>query len=52
MKEGKHVFLLPDEMKRLEELSLINRNMHFQHTLDAFLFCCYTGLRYSDFYQF
>ena len=49
MKEGKHVFLLPDEMKRLEELSLINRNMHFQHTLDAFLFCCYTGLRYSDF---
>ena len=29
MKEGKHVFLLPDEMKRL--------------------FCCYTGLRYSDF---
>ena len=49
MKEGKHVFLLPDEMKRLEELSLMNRDIHFQHTLDAFLFCCYTGLRYSDF---
>lgn len=49
MKKGKHVFLLPEEMKKLEDLCLKNRNIHFQHTLDAFLFCCYTGLRYSDF---
>ena len=49
MKEGKHVFLLPEEMKRLEEVSLIGRNSCLEHTLDAFLFCCYTGLRYSDF---
>ena len=49
MKEGKHVFLLPEEMKRLEEVSLTGRNSCLEHTLDAFLFCCYTGLRYSDF---
>lgn len=49
MKEGKHVFLLPEEMKKLEEVSLIGRNSCLEHTLDAFLFCCYTGLRYSDF---
>ena len=49
MKEGKHVFILPEEMKKLEEVSLIGRNSCLEHTLDAFLFCCYTGLRYSDF---
>ena len=49
MKEGKHVFLLPEEMKKLEEVSLTGRNSCLEHTLDAFLFCCYTGLRYSDF---
>lgn len=49
MKEGKHVFLLPEEMKKLETLSLTERNGILEHTLDAFLFCCYTGLRYSDF---
>ena len=36
-------------MKKLEEVSLTGRNSCLEHTLDAFLFCCYTGLRYSDF---
>lgn len=49
VKEGKHVFLLPEEMKRLEEVSFTEANAHLRHSLDAFLFCCYTGLRYSDF---
>ena len=49
MKEGKHVFLLPEELKKLENMKLDKRNTSLQHTLDAFLFCCYTGLRYSDF---
>lgn len=49
MKEAKHVFLLPEEMKQLETISLTGRHCCLQHTLDAFLFCCYTGLRYSDF---
>ncbi len=49
MKEGKHTFLLPEEMEKLENLSLTLRYKTLLHTLDAFLFCCYTGLRYSDF---
>lgn len=49
MKEAKHVFLLPEEMMKLENLALSGRSIALQHSLDAFLFCCYTGLRYSDF---
>lgn len=49
MKEGKHVFLLPEEMKKLENVVFPGKQTHLQHSLDAFLFCCYTGLRYSDF---
>lgn len=47
--EGKHVFLLPSEIQKLESLTLPEKYKSLQHTLDAFLFCCYTGLRYSDF---
>lgn len=49
MKEGKHVFLLPEEMEKLEQLSDTSLSPALQHALDVFLFCCYTGLRYSDF---
>lgn len=49
MKEGKHVFLLPEELNKLEGLALRTLSPVLEHTLDAFLFCCYTGLRYSDF---
>lgn len=45
----KHSFLLPEELQKLEKLKLDNKNKSLLHTLDAFLFCCYTGLRYSDF---
>lgn len=47
--EAKYTFLLPDELNKLENLTLIGKNRKMKHTLDAFLFCCYTGLRYSDF---
>lgn len=40
-------FLTPDELGKLEALQLADQRQ--QHVLDAFLFCCYTGLRYSDF---
>ena len=48
---GEHVFLLPEELEKLETLVLPERENVLQHSLDAFLFCCYTGLRYSDFTQ-
>ncbi|MCI5582006.1 MAG: site-specific integrase [Phocaeicola plebeius] len=44
-----YAVLMPEEMRKLEELQLAKANTCLQHTLDAFLFCCYTGLRYSDF---
>ena len=47
--EAKYTFLLPEELNKLESLPLIGKNRKMRHTLDAFLFCCYTGLRYSDF---
>lgn len=47
--ESKYTFLLPEELNKLESLPLIGNNRKMRHTLDAFLFCCYTGLRYSDF---
>lgn len=47
--ESQYTFLLPDELQKLESLSLEGKNKRMLHTLDAFLFCCYTGLRYSDF---
>lgn len=45
--KSRHEFLTPDELKRLETLELNDRKL--RHTLDAFLFCCYSGLRFSDF---
>lgn len=45
--KGKHEFLTPDELQRLE--SVVLADGRHRHVLDAFLFCCYTGLRYSDF---
>ena len=45
----KHTFLLPDELEKLETLELTGKKIAYKHSLEAFLFCCYTGLRYSDF---
>ena len=46
---SKHTFLTPEELEKLEQFILPERYASLSHTLDAFLFCCYTGLRYSDF---
>lgn len=45
--KGAHSFLTNEELKILECLKLASEKL--QHTLDAFLFCCYVGLRFSDF---
>ena len=47
--KGRHEFLTPDELKKLENLKVSDRRL--RHVLDAFLFCCYVGLRFSDFCQ-
>ena len=47
--KGKHEFLTPDELRKLENLEVSDKKL--RHVLDAFLFCCYTGLRFSDFCQ-
>ena len=47
--KGEHEFLTPDELRKLENLEVNDKRL--RHVLDAFLFCCYTGLRFSDFCQ-
>lgn len=47
--KGRHEFLTPDELRKMENLEINDRKL--RHVLDAFLFCCYVGLRFSDFCQ-
>lgn len=47
--ENKHTHLVSEELERLENLILSGRYVKLQKSLDAFLFCCYAGMRYSDF---
>lgn len=47
--ENKHTHLVPEELERLENLILSGRYVKLQKSLDAFLFCCYAGMRYSNF---
>lgn len=47
--EANHTHLSPEELRRLEDLKLEGKYAKLQKTRDAFLFCCYAGLRYSDF---
>lgn len=49
MVENKHTHLTPEELEKLENLHLPVKYAQYQKTLDAFLFCCYAGMRYSDF---
>lgn len=41
-----HRYLNPDELKKMENVQVTGK---YAHVRDAFLFCCYTGLRFSDF---
>jgi len=48
MEKTHHRFLIPDELTTLENVHLDGA---LERIRDAFLFCCYTGLRFSDFKQ-
>lgn len=41
-----HRCLTPGELSRIERLNVVRR---LEKARDAFLFCCYTGFRFSDF---
>lgn len=41
-------YLTPEELYALEKVNLTCFHPRYQKVLDAFLFSCYTGLRYSD----
>lgn len=47
--EGRHTHLSPEELLKMENLQLKGRFLKLEKSKDAFLFCCYAGLRYSDF---
>lgn len=47
--ESRHTHLRPEELRLLEELVLPEKYGRLRKSFDAFLFCCYTGLRFSDF---
>lgn len=47
--EHRHTHLTPDELHRLERMRQSGECGRYKKTLDAFLFCCYVGVRYSDF---
>lgn len=47
--ESRHTHLAPEELAQLEAVRLEGTRERLSSTLDAFLFCCYAGLRYSDF---
>lgn len=47
--ESKHTHLAPEELELLELFGRNGKAGRYQKTLDAFLFCCYAGMRYSDF---
>jgi integrase len=45
--ESPRIHLTPEELKKLENIDLGKRKT-LRKVLDIFLFCCYTGLRFSD----
>lgn len=45
---SERLFLTENELSELELLSFKKGKEHWELILDFFLFCCYTGLRYSD----
>lgn len=44
----KREYLTPEEVERLEDLTLPEDKQHLKKVVDMFLFSCYTGLRFSD----
>lgn len=46
--QKKVIFLREDEIKKIENFNIPDNHLALGPVRDVFLFCCYTGLRYSD----
>jgi len=49
--QKKVIFLTPDELTKLRECQIPSDKQYLERVRDVFLFCCFTGLRYSDAYN-
>lgn len=49
--QKKIVFLTPAEIEKVRECRIPAGLSHLERVRDVFLFCCFTGLRYSDAYN-
>ena len=49
--EQKIIFLTRDELQRIRDLEIPETKNYLERVRDVFLFCCFTGLRYSDVYN-
>ena len=49
--QKKVIFLTWDELTRLRECEIPESKQYLERVRDVFLFCCFTGLRYSDVFN-
>ncbi|KAA6340342.1 Tyrosine recombinase XerC [termite gut metagenome] len=49
--QKKVIFLTWDELNRLREYPIPESKKYLERVRDVFLFCCFSGLRYSDVYN-
>jgi integrase len=49
--QKKVIFLTVDELNRLRNYEIPESKKYLERVRDVFLFCCFTGLRYSDVYN-
>lgn len=45
------VFLTEEELTKLKQYQIPQNKQHLDRVRDIFLFCCFTGIRYSDVYN-
>jgi integrase len=49
--QKKVIFLTMDELNLLRDCQIPEKKKYLERVRDVFLFCCFTGLRYSDVYK-
>ena len=49
--QGKVIFLTDDELAKLRAYQIPESKGYLEKVRDVFVFCCYTGLRYSDVFN-